>query len=78
MDKALEDYYKARFEMFSSQGWKDLIEDLDKMIVSTNSIDGVNDEKTLYIRKGELSIMYWLINLESMSNTVFQELKEEK
>ena len=78
MDKQLEDYYKARFEMFSEQGWRDLIEDIDSMIKSTDTLSGIDDEKKLNFRKGELSILNWLKGLEAMSEAAFKELKESQ
>jgi hypothetical protein len=36
MNKELQDYYESRFEMMSTKGWKDLVEDVDKIIVSLN------------------------------------------
>lgn len=74
MDEHLKRYYEDRFEMFSSQGWKDLIEDVEKMKQTTNSIVGL-DEKKLFFRQGELSIIQWLLGLEDISKAVFEELK---
>jgi hypothetical protein len=78
MNKELEEYYQARFSMFSEIGWKQLIEDVELMIVNTNTLDGIDDEKKLHFRKGELSILNWLKNLENVSNNAYQELKNEE
>lgn len=70
-----EEYYIARMEMFCEKGWKDLIEDIELIIKSTNSLNGVNDEKTLQFRKGELSILNWIVGLETMSREAYDGLK---
>ena len=36
MNKELDKYYTERFDMMASQGWKDLIEDIDEMIKSND------------------------------------------
>ena len=64
MDKELQQYYEDRFTMFTTKGWKDLVED-------------IQDEKTLFARKGELRIMNWLINLKDVSEQAHQDLVEE-
>jgi len=74
MTPELQKYYEARFEMMSTQGWKDLVEDIDKIIVSLNNISVVSDEKDLQFRKGELSILTWLKNLKEISERAYEEI----
>jgi hypothetical protein len=74
MNKGLQDYYESRFEMMSTQGWKDLVEDIDKIIVSLNNISVVSDEKDLQFKKGELSILTWLKNLKEISERAYEEI----
>jgi len=74
MTPELQKYYEARFEMMSIQGWKDLVEDIDKIIVSLNNISVVSDEKDLQFKKGELSILTWLKNLKEISERAYEEI----
>jgi len=74
MTPDLEKYYESRFEMMSTQGWKDLVEDIDKIIVSLNNISVVSDEKDLQFKKGELSILTWLKNLKEISERAYEEI----
>ena len=74
MTPELEKYYTDRFEMMSTQGWKDLVEDIDKIIVSLNNISVVSDEKDLQFKKGELSILTWLVNLKEISERAYEEI----
>jgi len=60
--------------MMSQQGWKDLIEDIDKIIVSLNNISVISDEKDLQFKKGELSILTWLKNLKEISERAYEEI----
>ena len=74
MNKELQDYYESRFEMMSTQGWKDLVEDIDKIIVSLNNISTIDSEKDLQFKKGELSILTWLVNLKEISERAYEEI----
>lgn len=77
MTPELQKYYEDRFNLFSMDGWKDLIEDIDKIIASINNIAIVSDEKDLQFKKGELSILTWLKTLKEASETAYEELNEK-
>ena len=79
MQKELQDYYEERFSMMATKGWKDLLEDLEIMYKATDTINGIEDEKQLWFKKGELSILNWLKNLRNASEEVYDQLlREEK
>ena len=77
LDPSLQKYYDARFDMMSTQGWIDLMEDIDKMIEPLNNIATIADEKSLQFRKGEYSILIWLKNLKQVSERAFEDLNEK-
>lgn len=77
MTPELQKYYEERFSTMSTQGWIDLMEDIDKMIEPLNNISTIADEKTLQFRKGELSILIWLKNLKQVSEQAFEDLNEK-
>ena len=77
MTPELEKYYTNRFDMMSTEGWKDLCIDIDNMIESLNNISVIPDEKTLQFRKGELSILTWLKTLKEVSERAYEELNEK-
>lgn len=74
IDEELRKYYENRFQMTSSEGWKDLIDDLIKMRLATNDLRTVKDEMTLHFRKGEISIIDWIINLHDLSRDTFDRI----
>jgi hypothetical protein len=74
MTPELQKYYEDRFSMMATQGWVDLIEDIDGMVNSLNNISAVEDEKSLQFKKGELSILLWLKNLRQVSSDAYEEL----
>lgn len=73
----LKAYYEARFAMVCEQGWKDLMVDVTEMLNATNTLSGVEDEKTLHFRKGEISIMRWLLSLAKVSEEAYEQLTEK-
>lgn len=77
MDKELEKYYEERFSMMATQGWKDLMEDIDNMLASLNNIAVIQDEKDLMFKKGETSILTWLKTLKQVSERAYEELNEK-
>lgn len=77
MDVELQKYYENRLSMMSSKAWSDLIDDVQSMHTATNDLSACVDEKTLHFRRGELSIMRWIISLKDVSEEVYQQLKDE-
>jgi hypothetical protein len=73
----LQRYYENRFSMMGSDGWKDLVEDIDSMIASLNNISVIPDEQSLQFKKGELSILTWLKTLKQVSERAYEELNEK-
>ena len=78
MNRELQDYYEDRFSMMASKGWQNLIEDIESMLSSTDTIRGVDTEQQLWFRKGEVSIMTWLKNLRESSTEVYEQLQKEE
>lgn len=77
MSPELQKYYENRFSMMGSDGWKDLVEDIDSMIASLNNISVIPDEQSLQFKKGELSILTWLKTLREASERAYEDLNEK-
>ena len=75
MDQELQRYYDERFNMMATQGWQDLMEDLQKLLDQYQNIDNCGDTVTLEYRKGQVDILKYLINLEDLSEKTYEELK---
>ena len=78
MQKELQDYYENRFTMMATQGWVDLLEDIEIMLTATNTLSGVDTEQQLYFKKGEVSILNWIKNLRDASAEVYDQLQHEE
>lgn len=77
MNRELQDYYENRFAMMATPGWNDLLEDIELMITSTDTIGGIDTTEQLHFRKGELSIMNWIRTLKESSTEVYEQLQED-
>lgn len=74
MTPELQKYYEERFNTMGTQGWADLMEDVDNMIIALNNISVIQDEKSLQFKKGELSILTWLKTLKEASEKAYEEI----
>lgn len=77
MTPELQKYYENRFSMMATEGWKDLIEDVEKIRKTLNNIAVIENESQLQFNKGELSILDWLVNLHEISSRAYEELNEK-
>jgi hypothetical protein len=67
-DKDLEQYYNTYRDLFTSDGFKLLVEDLTKNAIAINAVESVKDGNDLYFRKGQMSIIASIVNLEAQIN----------
>ena len=63
-DKELEEYYNTYRGLFASEGFKLLVQDLTNNAMNINSIEATKDANDMYFRKGQMSIIASIINLE--------------
>ena len=74
LDQETEQYYNKYFDLFNTDGWKQLIEELQQNALVINSVEATKDENDLYIRKGQLNVLAYILNFETTTNTNYQEL----
>ena len=77
MNHQLQKYYEDRLSMTGMLAWKDLMDDIQTMFDATNDIMNIPDEKMLNFRKGELSMMRWLLSLKQVSEESYEALQNE-
>ena len=77
MAPELQKYYEDRFDLFSRPGWIDMMEDIEVMLTALNNVSTIADEKSLQFRKGEISILTWLITLKEISERAYEDLNEK-
>ena len=77
MTPELQRYYENRLSMTGSSAWKDLMDDIEVMLAATNTLDSVTDEKSLHFKRGEVSMMRWLLSIADVSEKTYEGLKNE-
>lgn len=77
MDKETEEYYSKYFDLFHNDGWKQLVEELRQNAMLINSVENTKDEEDLFVRKGQLKVLAYLLNFQSNIETSFEELEKQ-
>ena len=77
MTPETEKYFRNLNDMFRSEGWKILIEDMKASLAGINSVEFAKDEQDLFFRKGQLVVMNNILNLETQVAAA-QELAEQE
>ena len=75
MDKDLQEYYENRFSMMASEGWTNVIEDVQELFDVYNKINTADSFEEFHKRKGQLDILQWLLSLKQVSEQTYEELK---
>jgi hypothetical protein len=74
IDQETEQYYNKYFDLFRTEGWKQLIEELQQNAFVINSVEATKDKNDLYVRKGQLNVLAYILNFESATNNNYEEL----
>jgi hypothetical protein len=77
LDKELQEYYEARFDMMATKGWIDLLADVEKMIEERNNLMATKSLEELNLRKGQLDVLYWIKTLKQLSEESWEQLNEK-
>ena len=77
MEQSLIQYYESSFDMFASDGWKYLMEDLEKLKEQVANIRTVEDAQTLHYRRGQLDILDLMLNRKKTCEEVYEQLQGE-
>lgn len=77
IDPKLELYYRNMKDLFRSEGWKQLLDDLSSNAVMINSVEVTKDLEDLHFRKGQLSVIANMLNLEAQIDTAEQQQLED-
>jgi hypothetical protein len=74
IDKKLQSYYENRFSMMATTGWQDLMEDAQQLFDSLNQVLPIQNETDLHLKRGQLDILNWILNLKPASEAAFEQL----
>ena len=77
MEPELEKYYNNYFDLFRTDGWKQITEELKQNAITINSVEATKDVDDMYFRKGQLNVLAHLVNFEDVINNAFDEITQE-
>lgn len=78
MEQSLERFYEDAFSMMSTQGWKDLMEDIERVKNSYDKLSSVTETHPLDFRRGQMDILNWLYGLKGLYEKAYEELQLEE
>ena len=76
MPKTDIQFLEDRLSMMETEGWRDLIQDLENLENSVSNIDSMNSDKDLWNTKGQLYMINFLLSLYTATNLALEELQD--
>jgi hypothetical protein len=71
--KTDEQFLKDRVELFTTEGWLDLVEEFKNIEHNVKDVDTMDNEKELWEAKGQLKVLGFLISLESATKIAMEQ-----
>ncbi len=62
--------------MLRGEGWLDLKEELENLELSITNLDNIHSEQDLWIIKGQLRILNFLLSLDTATTLALEELQD--
>ena len=76
MPKTDVQFLEDRLSMMETEGWRDLVQDLENLENSVSNIDTMNSDKDLWYAKGQLYMINFLLSLHTATNLALEELQD--
>lgn len=73
-DKELQQYYEEQFSMFATKGWRDFIEDQQTLYEAIDDLNTIENEQTLWFRKGQLDILNLILDRAKTYEAAWMDL----
>jgi len=70
------EFLEKRLELFTMEAWSLFTEELNDIADSLENIQTIDDEKTLYLRRGQVDMLNMIINLEETTKLALDQLEE--
>ena len=75
MPKTDEKFLVDRLKMTETEGFIDLVADLKNLEESIGNLNNINSEQDLWVIKGQLRIINFIVNLENATHLALEELQ---
>jgi hypothetical protein len=77
MTPELETYFNNYFDLFKSQGFKQLLEEISATTTTLSDIQSIKDNEELFFRKGQIAAFATVLNLESTIEAAREQAEAE-
>jgi hypothetical protein len=78
MNTELETYFDNYFELFNSEGFKQLLQELSTNATQLADIQTVKDVEDLFFRKGQVAAFATVINLQATIEAAREQAEVEE
>lgn len=72
-----EKYYETYFTLFSQEGWKEFLTEIEE-ILSSHRIEDIKDQANLSYVQGERNAFFKVLNFELGIRTAYDMIKERE
>ncbi len=76
MAKTDEQFLTDRMSMMETEGWHDLVADLKNLESNITNINNINSEHDLWVIKGQLRIVNFILSLDTATTIALEELQD--
>ena len=76
MSKTDIKFLEDRLGMTETEGWLDLVADLKNLEKSIVNLNNINSEQDLWVIKGQLRIINFLLSLDTATTIALEELQD--
>jgi hypothetical protein len=76
MPKTDEAFLSDRIQMTRSEGWYDLVEEIENLEGSITNLDNINSEQDLWVIKGQLRIINFILSLDTSTTLALEQLQD--
>ncbi len=66
---------EGRLDLFTNDAWVSFTKELEEMAKSLENIQNIPDEKTLFLRRGQVDMLNMIINLEETTKLALDQLE---
>jgi len=77
MDKELQVYYENLLDLFTRDGWKQFIEDIQDNADILADITTIPDEKQFWYRRGQLEAIQRILSYESTIKNSYEDFERD-
>jgi hypothetical protein len=78
MNTELETYFDNYFELFNSEGFKQLLQELSTNATQLADVQTVKDAEDLFFRKGQVAALATVINLQATIEAAREQAEVEE